>query len=136
MSNPSSTKKLVIFLDSIGRNILAEYNPDKTTVEVLAVKNPVILHIQTDHTQRMSVQLLPILFREFLADKDGDADFFYLRNNITETDPDTLVIDFRLMAQYSQLFGKSNLFVPPEQQAPAQEPAKENSPKIVNLFDE
>ena len=123
------TQKLVVFLDNIGRTILGEQNPEKSDDGQLAVKNPVILHVVPDQNQRMSVQLLPILFREFTASKEDDVEFYFKIANITKSD--LVTIDFRLAAQYAQLFGKNNVFVPPS--APVEEKKVE---KTVNLFDE
>ena len=141
MSNETETKnKLVVFLDNIGRTILAERVLTNDAAGVVRVKNPVILHVLPDNQGRMSVQLLPIFFREFLADREGDAVFNYKTSNVTESEIDNL--DYRLQAQYSQLFGKGNMFVPPNaggivapDGSPAQAaPAPTN--KVVNLFEE
>ena len=79
----------------------------------------------------MSVQLLPLFFREFLADKTGDVVFNYTADKIVTTDIDAL--DFRLQGQYSQMFNAQNAFVTPDT---ATSPASEEAPKVVNLFDE
>ena len=126
--------KIVTFLDTVGRTIVGEFvsSDDK----VLAVKNPVVLHVvPQDQSGRMSVQLLPIFFREFLGDKTGDVTFSFKKESITETDIDAF--DFRLQAQYVQMFNKSNIFVPPNAGEVAPAPAAgKDSPAIINLFDE
>lgn len=124
----SDTIKLKTFLDAIGRVILGEFSSE--TEETLTIKNPVILHVVPDNQGRMSVQLLPLFFREFLASKDDDVKFSYKKENITETDIESF--DFRLSAQYSQLFNKSNIFVPPA----GSSVTSGDSKKVVNLFDE
>jgi hypothetical protein len=127
MSNQNNNTNLTTFLDAVGRTILGE--PVETTDTHVKVKNPVVLHVvPTDNTGKMSVQLLPIFFREFLADKTGDVVFSYEKRNITLTDIDAL--DFRLQAQYSQMFNKNNTFVTPQQQP--QSPSQ----SVINLFDE
>ena len=124
----TTTTKLITFLDIIGRTILGEITTSNDENE-LAVKNPVILQVvQTDQSGRMSVQLLPIFFREFLSDKTGDYVFYFKKNNITTSDIDTL--DFRLQAQYEQMFNKNNAFVAPQPQQ------QDNSQSVINLFDE
>jgi hypothetical protein len=124
----TKTTKLITFLDTIGRTILGEVTTSNDETE-LGVKNPVILQvIQTDQSGRMSVQLLPIFFREFLSDKTGDYVFHFKKNNITTSDIDAL--DFRLQAQYEQMFNKNNAFVAPQPQQP------DNSQSVINLFDE
>lgn len=126
---------ITIILDNVGRTIVGEINQDKTNDLVLGLKNPVVLHIvPQDQSGRMSVQLLPLFFREFLADKSGDVTFEYKKANITEVQLDAL--DFRLQAQYSQLFNKNNVFVAP-QEAPVNSGVNETQTNsVVNLFDE
>jgi hypothetical protein len=125
--NENNNATLVAFLDSIGRTILGERVA--STDAHLNVKNPVVLHVvPTDNSGKMSVQLLPIFFREFLADKTADVVFSYEKNKVTTTDIDAL--DFRLQAQYSQMFNKQNTFVPPQSQPTAP------SQSVINLFDE
>jgi hypothetical protein len=128
-TNP--TTQIVTFLDTVGRTIVGEL--DNQTDSVLSVKNPVVLHVvPQDQSGRMSVQLLPIFFREFLADKTGDVVFSFKKSTITETDINAF--DFRLQAQYTQMFNKSNIFVPP---AGVQTPTPQGgNGGIINLFDE
>lgn len=121
----TNNPKMVVFLDYVGRTILGELLEEKP--EALSVRNPVILHVVPADGGRMSIQLLPLFFREFLADKSGDVVFDFLKNNITKTDVEAL--DFRLNAQYSQMFNKSNTFVVPQ-------PEESNTPNVVKLFDE
>ncbi len=130
MENNTQTEtnaKLITFLDPIGRTVLGEQQESETH---LAVKNPVILHVVSDNQGRMSVQLLPLFFREFLADKSEDVVFYYNVSNITKTNLQSL--DFRLQAQYNQLFNKSNVFVPPTPETGGADKPE----KVVNLFDE
>jgi hypothetical protein len=130
MTTESTTTKLIVILDTIGRTVLGESVP--STDGTVALKNPVILHIvPADNNGKMSVQLLPLFFREFLADKSGDVVFTYEASRVTKTDIDAL--DFRLQGQYSQMFNKQNAFVTGD--APAS-PKTDEAPKIVNLFDE
>lgn len=125
-----TTLTITTILDAVGRTILGELVTEKTTDKVLALKNPVVLNVvPQDQSGRMSVQLLPVFFREFLPDKTGDVTFLYKKDNITEADIDA--VDFRLQAQYSQMFNKSNLFVPSGDIA---KPASGGN--VVNLFDE
>ena len=128
--NTTPTTKLTVILDAIGRTVLGE--DVSSTDGKVSIKNPVILHIvPADNNGKMSVQLLPIFFREFLADKSGDVVFHYEADKIVKTDIDAL--DFRLQGQYAQMFNKQNAFVTPDA---AQSPKTDDSPKVVNLFDE
>jgi hypothetical protein len=135
MSNTNETNtKLILILDAVGRQVLGEcVTPETEDSKTISVKNPVILHVvPADNQGKMSVQLLPLFFREFLADKTGDAVFHYKKSMITETDIDAL--DFRLQAQYSQMFNKNNSFGEVAQQQ--QQPQQSNDPSVINLFDE
>jgi hypothetical protein len=133
-TNTQTTKTLVTFLDTVGRTIVGEHV--ETTDAVIKVKNPVVLHVvPQDSSGKMSVQLLPIFFREFLADKTHDVTFSYHRDKITETDIDAF--DFRLQAQYVQMFNPSNIFVPPNAGGVSPvAPAGNNGGGVINLFDE
>lgn len=126
----SNTSQLTTFLDSLGRTIIAEPVPELTTDSHFTVKNPVIVHIvPVGNNGQMTVQLLPVFFREFLADKTDDTTWKYNRSTITEAE--TVVFDFKLTAQYQQMFSKSNLILPPN----AGEVVSP-SPDAVKLFDE
>lgn len=134
MSNTNETNtKLVLILDAVGRQVLGEFvAPETEDSKTISIKNPVILHVvPADNQGKMSVQLLPLFFREFLADKTGDAVFHYKKPLVTETDIDAL--DFRLQAQYSQMFNKNNSFGGAE---PQQQPQQSENPSVINLFDE
>jgi len=120
-----------LFLDNIGRTILGTISSE--TTDELLIKNPVIVHISPNEG-RMAVQLIPILFREFLADKQEDVVFAYKKANITTTNVTT--IDVRLKAQYTQLFSPTSSFMPPT--SPVSTPAENGNkeePKVISLFD-
>ena len=123
--------QMVTFLDTVGRIYLAELIPEKTNESILGVRNPVVL-VTSDDPSKMSVRLVPPIFREFLADKTQDLEFDMKKDlihltNITD-------FDFRLHSQYDQMFNKNNVFVPPQAPPPQAPDAKEE--KVVNLFDE
>lgn len=127
--------KFIAILDTVGRTIIGEPDNTQSTAEILAIKNPVILHVeQQDQMGRMSVKLFPIIFREFLGDKTSDSVAFYKKTNITETNVDAF--DYRLKSQYDQMFNKNNVFTAPSP-TPSQPSSEEKkSPAIINLFDE
>jgi len=125
----SNTTSLTVILDSVGRTILGETVTSTDTTKI-SIKNPVVLHvIPADNQGKMSVQLLPLFFREFLGDKTGDVTVNYDVNRVSTTDIDAL--DFRLQAQYAQMFNKTNTFA-----APAQAPTGGTNQSVINLFDE
>ena len=137
MSNTTETTETtntttpIIFLDPVGRTIMGTTEPS-TEENILNVKNPVVIIVGGDNSGKMSVQLFPLFFREFLADKNSDVVFSYKKNEITSSNITT--IDFRLQAQYSQMFAKTNTFVTPDGASAPQAPSEEK--KVVNLFDE
>lgn len=132
MSNNTSNQKLSVFLDYLGRNIIGETVESNDTF--LKVRNPVILHVppSPDNSGRMSVQLYPLFFREFLADKTEDVVFSFMKDKIIESSIET--IDFRLQAQYAQMFNKNNEFV--AGQPSAQPPQQKTENDVIKLFDE
>jgi len=122
-------KNIVAFLDSINRLMFAE--EVNSTDSILKVKNPVVINIvpQADPrtgqpTGQMALQLIPVFFKEFLADKSSDVIFNYNKSVITVIDP--LVFDFKLHAQYHQLF--VNTPTAPTVVAP--------QPDVIKLFDD
>jgi hypothetical protein len=128
MSN--TNQKIAVFLDYVGRTVFGEIS-ESNDVNVLNIKNPVILHVPpVDQSGRMAVQLFPLFFREFLADKSEDVVFSYQKDKITLTNIES--IDFRLLAQYGQLFNKNNTIVSSDQQ----NQQNQNTDTVINLFDE
>jgi hypothetical protein len=129
MSDTNTNNKLTIFLDYVGRTIVGELaSEDENKINV---KNPVVLSTVPTPDNRMSIQLFPLFFREFLADKEGDVVFSFNKNTITSSDIETL--DFRLQAQYSQIFNKSNIYVPSNQGIATPE---NKGPDVIKLFDD
>lgn len=124
MSNTEN--KIVVFFDSVGRTILGEKLEDKTTKEVLTIKNPAVVHIMPNQqTGQLQLQILPLFFKEFLADKDTGTVWNYSRNNITEAVDVTF--DFKLEAQYRQIFAAGPAPAPQQPQG---------SPEVIKLFDD
>lgn len=129
----SETKiNLAVFLDTIGRTILGE-PVENSDSSVFKVKNPVVLNVGAADGGKMSVQLFPLFFREFLGDKSEDVIFEYSKNLITSTSIEA--VDFRLAGQYAQLFNKNNVFVPAGTISQGQAPSQAEN-KVVNLFEE
>lgn len=122
----NTENKIVVFFDTVGRTILGERLEDKTTDKVLAIKNPAVVHIMPNQqTGQLQLQILPLFFKEFLADKDSGTVWNYNRANITEAVDVTF--DFKLEAQYRQIF--ANVPAPAPQQP-------QGSPEVIRLFDE
>lgn len=122
----SEQNKIAVFFDSVGRTILGEKIEAETNDKVLAIKNPAVVHIMPNQqTGQLQLQILPLFFKEFLADKEAGTIWKYNRINITEAID--IVFDFKLEAQYRQIF--ANVPVP-------QQPQPQGSPEVVKLFDE
>lgn len=119
--------KIVVFFDTVGRTILGERIDAETNDSVLVVKNPAVVHIMSNQqTGQLQLQILPLFFKEFLAEKDAGTTWKYNRENITEAVDVTF--DFKLEAQYRQIFSAT-----PAAPAPQQ---PQGSPEVIRLFDE
>jgi hypothetical protein len=96
--------KLTVFLDALGRTIIGTYSSE--TNDKLFVKNPVIVHVlpSQETPGQMSVQLLPIFFREFLQNKNNNVSWGFVRSNIVESDD--LELEAKLVSQYEQVFAE------------------------------
>jgi len=122
----NTENKIAVFFDSVGRTILGEKLEDKTTDKVLSIKNPAVVHIMPNQqTGQLQLQILPLFFKEFLADKDSGTVWSYNRENITEAVDVTF--DFKLEAQYRQIFAAGPAPAPQQPQG---------LPEVVKLFDE
>jgi hypothetical protein len=129
--------KLTVFLDYVGRTIIGEIVEENDSQ--FKIKNPVILSTVQTPDNRMSIQLFPLLFREFLADKEADVIFPFNKSYITpihDNENNSISLDFRLQAQYSQIFNKSNLYVPAQQTPNAPQQNTGDDANVVKLFDE
>lgn len=99
---------LVSFLDAAQRTIIGDQTAETETT--ITIKNPVVVNIvpQVDErngqpTGQMALQLLPVYFREFLADKKSPVVFTFHKNQITNVSFDG-GFDFRLIGQYQNIF--------------------------------
>jgi hypothetical protein len=115
--------EIILFIDHVGFNIVAEKIEE--TKDFLKVKNPAVLQASPNQQNQLQVQMLPVLFKEFIevSSRDEGAVFTYLKNNIVTTNAN---LESRLRQQYTQMFGLT-------------QPASENtgpSPDIIKLFDE
>lgn len=118
---------LVVFFDTVGRTVIGEKVDSDSNDKILAVKNPAVVHISPNQqTGQLTLQILPLFFKEFLADKTSATIWNYKKDLITECKD--IVFDFKLQAQYQQLFSPT-----PTTQQP-KEPQK--SGDVVKLFDD
>lgn len=121
----------VVFFDSVGRTILGERVDSETTKDTLVIKNPAVVHIlPNQQTGQLQLQILPLFFKEFLADKNEATYWNYNKKQITECKE--VAFDFKLQVQYQQLFTPG--------QTPVSQPASDapggQAPDTIKLFDE
>lgn len=126
MDTSKLQENMVVFLDTIGRLIIAESDKERCNENDLVVKNPVVIHIEPRNGQ-MSVQFFPIVFKEFLGSKDEGITLTYKKNNISLAD--NIVLDFKIYAQYAQLFSAAPA-------APSQVNNNQSNPQVIKLFDD
>jgi len=123
MSN--TTNKLTVFLDTIGRTVIGKVTNE--TDEILSVQNPALVVASSNQQNgQLQLQILPLFFREFQADRNQSTVWHYKKSNLTLSDDIAFVIQFQ--AQYEQLFGA----IPT---APSSNSPSEDAP-VVKLFDE
>ena len=117
MSN--TNKELTVFLDTIGRTIIGKIA--KQDDSVLTIENPALVHIQANpQTNQLQLQILPLFFKEFQADKNQPTVWNFKKANITTAESIPFAAQFT--AQYEQLFAVA-------------QPAPKGEAKVVKLFD-
>ena len=108
---------IVVFLDSIQRTIIAT-QVESPAKGKLAVTKPVVLNVQPTPDKKLQVQLYPLFFREFTADRDVFAKWSYDKSGIVMSDVE---LESNLIAQYKQMF---------------QTATQANDGKVIKLFDD
>lgn len=94
-------KKMVVFFDSVNRTIVGKTSGEEIDGK-LVVTNPAIMSITFNAEGKMSLQLIPVMFRELLVNKNFNVDVSYNASqisitNITELEPS-------IIAQYDRIF--------------------------------
>lgn len=117
--NTNDNKQLTVFLDAIGRTIIGTVAEE--TDSVLSVENPSLIHVQPNPASgQLQLQIIPLFFKEFLADRLAPTIWHYNKCNITQTAETEFAPQF--IAQYNAMW------TPP--------PSSNEEPKVVKLFDE
>lgn len=115
-----TNKPLTVFLDTIGRTIIGK--EVKSTDEFVSIENPAVVHVQPNpQTNQLQLQILPLFFREFQADRNQPTVWNYRKSNITPCEEVAFAVQFS--SQYEQMFRVV--------EAP---PATDQS--VIKLFDE
>ncbi len=130
----SNTTKIIAFFDSVSRTIIGEEVTESSNDTTLVVKDPAVLHLQPNpQNGQLALQILPLFFKEFLADRTESVIVEYNKNTITRLkDP---ILDFKIIAQYQQIL---NLASQPPQAQPGQPQAgpQPSNEEVVKLFDD
>lgn len=130
---------VIVFLDTLGRTLIGKKDEEKSTKTHMAVVNPAILNIMPQQNPNnpqqtsMSVQIIPMVFKELQADKSEDTTWMYRKDTITENTGVTL--DFQIQASYANVFNpQPQVAAPQAVAAPAPAPAAAGEP--IKLFDD
>lgn len=92
--------KIIVFLDNIQRTIVATLV--STTENSVTVTKPAILNVAPTQEKKLQVQLYPLMFREFLKDRDLFPNWTYSKDSICIAD--NLEFEPNLTAQYHEMF--------------------------------
>lgn len=131
MDTKELQEKLVVFLDAIGRVIVGEELKERSDETKLVVKNPVIIHVEPKNGN-ISIQFFPVFFKEFLGAKSEGCVFTYNKNAVSVAD--RIVLDFKLYAQYLQMFYGAP--VAPQQTPQMTPPQQGATPPVIKLFED
>lgn len=115
--------EIILFVDPVGFTIVAE--KVKVSDKEVVVKNPAVLQAAPNQQNQLQVQLLPVLFKEFLVQEDRKegVTFTYPKNRVVMSDAK---LEERLIGQYLSISGGG----------PAQNNQNGSSNDVVKLFDE
>jgi hypothetical protein len=98
-----NSDQIIVFLDNIQRTIVATYvSGDDNSI---TVTKPAILNVTPTQEKKLSVQLYPLMFREFFADRDSFPNWTYSKSAIVLTS--NLNLESNLVAQYVEMFKSS-----------------------------
>ena len=125
--------KITAFADSVGRIIVGEVvKSSKSTV--LSIKEPAVVNVQVNQENgQISVQLLPFIFREFIAAdvREDGAVWDFPKSGVISSS--NLKLDDNIINQYKNIFKQ-----PVGQATPAgtQQGAPAEEPEVIKLFDD
>lgn len=94
-------QNIKVFLDHVGHTIVAEVvSTDKTTIKT---KNPAILMAAPNNNGQLTVQLIPVFFKEFIktTERENGAIFNYPAARVVLSEVN---LDDRLLEQYVNMF--------------------------------
>lgn len=109
--------KVISFVDSVGRVIVAREASDKSTDSKLAVTNPSVVNINVNQESgQITVQLLPYIFREFIVKEKRYDKHTWFFNNSQITTSEGIEIDEPVVNQYISIFETVPAPAPKEEQ--------------------
>lgn len=112
-------KPLIVFLDSIGRTVIGLVSDEDELG--ITVENPAVVQVQLNNQNgQIQLQLLPLFFKEFLADSSVPTEWRFNRHSITICNGVELSPQF--INQYAAITGRA---VPPSKET-----------EVIKLFDE
>lgn len=112
-----------IIVDHVGHTILGELASEDSNS--LKLKNPVIIAAQPTQSGQLQVQLVPLIFREFLNEATrGSVTFTYNKNRIVLVDAE---VDEKLAEQYKRMTDPSAVIA---------QATEGKDQEVVKLFDE
>lgn len=115
-------KKTILFIDHVGFSIVAE--EVSCNEKLLVVKNPAMLQAMPNQQNQLQVQLMPVLYKEFVDSsvRDNGVTFSYPKDRVVMSDAD---LEQRLKQQYEQMFNPPAIVTPDKP-----------SEQVIKLFDE
>jgi hypothetical protein len=114
-------KEIIVFLDGVSRTIAGVKVADNDTT--ITVENPVIVNAMPNQQGQMSLQLIPVFFREILEDQNQTCTFDYSKSEITTTNITKL--NKQIEMQYAMLF----------KEVPVVVDTDEDADNVIELFD-
>ena len=108
--------KIKLIIDHIGRYIIGTVVSETETT--LRLSKPIILNVQPNQSGQLQVQTLPLLFNEFLSDKESNV-WTYTKESIAISDA---VLDSKLTQLYESMSTPT--------------PVVSGEPEVVKLFED
>lgn len=115
-------KNYITFIDSTGRNVLGEFV--KRELGTVHVKNAVMVTVQPQADNKLTVQLIPLFLAEFIkTSPTGDRSYTYAFPEATIAEGVNFEIDARIASQYDKII--ESTFAP-----------KPATPEVIKLFED
>jgi hypothetical protein len=130
-------KKYVLFLDSISRTILATLVDENAGF--ISVTNPVAIQIISDQTNKIKVQLVPLLFRDLQSDPNESPVWDFNKAQITRISLTSGLVE-KFINQYEFVVSltpeKAAVLTANEKAANSKGLAEKASAQVIQMFDE